>query len=66
MQNPMNNGCKPNEHYTKTMAARMLGVSRPTLDNYIQKGWIRMIMHRATHALRIKGTELIRYYNSIS
>ena len=66
MQNPLNNGCQPNEHYTKKKAASLLGISRPTLDNYISKGHIGMVMHRATHALRIKGTELIRYYNSIT
>jgi predicted site-specific integrase-resolvase len=66
MQNPLNNGCKPNEHYSKSQASTLLGISRPTLDAYIRQGKIKICLHRVSDSLRIKGTELIKYYNSIS
>ena len=66
MENPLNNKCKPNEHYNKSTSAMMLGISRPTLDSYIKQGRIKLSYHKASSSLRIKGTELIKYYNSIS
>ncbi len=66
MENPLENNCNPNRHYSKSEASRMLGISRPTLDKRIAEGKIKIVLHRPTDALRIKGTELIRYYNSIS
>lgn len=66
MENPLNNNCKPNEHYNKSRSAIMLGISRPTLDKYIKQGDIKITLHRVSKKVRIKGTELIKYYNSIS
>ena len=66
MENPLNNGCKPNEHYSKSQASALLGISRPTLNTYIKLGRIKISLHRISHDIRIKGTELIKYYNSIS
>lgn len=65
MKNPINNGCKPNEHYNKSKASSLLGISRTTLDTYISQGKIKASLHRASGFIRIRGTELIRYYNSI-
>ena len=66
MENPLNNNCKPNEHYNKSESALILGISRPTLDKYIKQGDIKITLHRVSKKVRIKGTELIKYYNSIS
>lgn len=66
MTNPLNNGCKPNEHYNKSRASVLLGVSRPTLDKYINEGLIRLTLHNRLNTLSIKGTELIGFYNSRS
>jgi predicted site-specific integrase-resolvase len=66
MENPLNNNCKPNEHYSKSESALILGISRPTLDKYIRLGIIKVNLHKISHKVRIKGTELIKYYNSIS
>lgn len=66
MTNPLNNGCKPNEHYNKSRASVLLGVSRPTLDKYIKEGLIKMSLHERLLSLTIKGTELIGFYNSRS
>lgn len=66
MTNPLNNGCKPNEHYNKSRASVLLGVSRPTLDKYITEGFIRLTLHKRLGTLSIKGTELIGFYNSRS
>lgn len=65
MENPLENNCRPTKHYSKSESARMLGISRPTLDKRIAEGKIRIVLHRPTDSLRIKGTELIKYYNSI-
>lgn len=66
MHNPINNNCKPNEHYDKSTASRLLGISRPTLDKKITEGLIRVSLHKPSQRIRIKGTELIKFYNSIS
>lgn len=66
MENPLNNNCKPNEHYGAVEAARMLGVTKPTIYNYVKCGIIRPSLHTRKKTLRIKGSELIKYYNSIS
>ena len=66
MQNPLENNCNPNRHYSKAEASRMLGISRPTLDKYISQGRIGIVLHTPSSSVRIKGKELIRYYNSIS
>ena len=66
MENPLENNCNPNRHYSKVEASRMLGISRPTLDKYISQGRIGIVLHTPSSSVRIKGKELIRYYNSIS
>lgn len=66
MENPLNNNCKPNEHYGAVEAARMLGVTKPSIYNYIKLGFIRPSLHTKKKTIRIKGSELIKYYNSIS
>lgn len=65
MENPLNNNCKPNEHYGTTEAARLLGVTKPTIYRYISLGFIRPSLHSRKNTLRVKGSELIKYYNSI-
>lgn len=65
IQNPIENGCKPSGHYTKAASASMLGISRPTLDKRIRAGFIREFYHKPSDSMKIKGTEIIRYYNSI-
>lgn len=66
MKNPLNNQCKPNEHYGATEAARILGVTRPTIYRYLMLGYIKPALFSRKNSIRIKGSELIRYYNSIS
>jgi excisionase family DNA binding protein len=66
MENPLNNNCKPNEHYGVVQAARLLGVTKPTLYRYVKAGDIKPCLHTKKNSLRIKGSELIKYYNSIS
>jgi predicted site-specific integrase-resolvase len=66
MENPLNNGCKPNEHYGISKAAALLGVTRPTIYRYIKLGYIRLMWHKNLDTKRIKGTEIIGFYNRIS
>ena len=66
MENPLNNGCKPNEHYGVSKAALLLGVTRPTIYRYIKLGYIKLSWHKALMANRIKGTEIIGFYNKLS
>ena len=66
MENPLNNGCKPNEHYSVSQTAKMLGVTRPTIYNYIKQGHFRIFLHKQTMNKRLKGIDIIKFYNSIS
>lgn len=66
MENPLNNGCKPNEHYGVTETARLLGVTRPTIYQYIKLGYLRVRLHKMKQSQRIQGTDIIKFYNSIS
>lgn len=55
---------RPNGRYNKSQTARILGISRTTLDKYIQMGHISMEMNRRTQTLYIKGTTIIKFFNS--
>lgn len=66
MENPLNNGCKPNEHYSVTQTAHLLGVTRPTVYNYIKRGYFKFFWHKKTMNKRLKGTDIIKFYNEIS
>lgn len=65
MQNPINNGCKPNERYGKSDTARMLGVSRPTVAAYEKQG-LRYTLEKRLPSLphRYKGIDIIKFYNT--
>lgn len=65
MENPLNNGCKPNEHYGISKAAQLLGVTRPTIYRYIKLGDIKVHLHKKLQSIRIMGTDIIKFYNSI-
>ena len=45
MENPLENKCNPNRHYSKSEASRLLGISRPTLDKRITEGKIKVVLH---------------------
>lgn len=66
MENPLNNGCRPNEHYGVSETARLLGVTRPTIYQYIKLGYLRVRLHKLKQSQRIQGTDIIKFYNSIS
>lgn len=66
MENPLNNGCKPNEHYGISKAAQLLGVTRPTIYRYIKLGDLKVHLHKKLQSQRIMGTDIIKFYNSIS
>ena len=63
MQNPTNNGCKPNERYGKSDVARMFGVSRPTVAAYEKRG-LRFCLDRNSSYHRYKGIDIIKFYNT--
>lgn len=65
MENPLNNGCKPNEHYGVSESAKLLGVTRPTIYKYIRSGDLKVRLHKRLQTMRIMGTDIIRFYNSI-
>lgn len=66
MQNPLDNGCRPNNYYGVSQAAAMLGVSRPTIYKYIKDGFLKQSWHKTLMKSLIKGTEIIKFHNSIS
>lgn len=66
MENPLNNGCKPNEHYGISQSAKLLGVTRPTIYKYIKTGDLKVHLHKKLLTQRIMGTDIIKFYNSIS
>lgn len=65
MQNPVNNGCKPNERYGRSAAARLLGVTSPTISAYERQG-LRYSLEKRLPSLphRYKGIDLIKFYNT--
>lgn len=65
MQNPINNGCKPNERYGASDTARMLGVSRSMIATYEKQG-LRYTLEKRLRSLphRYKGMDIIKFYNT--
>lgn len=63
MENPLNNGCKPNERYGRNDVARFFGVSRPTITSYEKKG-LRFSLDRNSYYHRYKGIDIIKFYNT--
>jgi predicted site-specific integrase-resolvase len=55
---------KMNGNYKKVEVAKILGIGRTTLDNHIKDGVIKINYHRYTKRLTIKGSEIIRFFNS--
>jgi predicted site-specific integrase-resolvase len=53
-----------NGNYKKVEVAKILGIGRTTLDNHIKSGDIRINIHRYTTRITIKGSEIIRFFNS--
>ena len=50
--------------YSKSMASRILGISRTTLDKYIRLGYIGVEINKRTQAIYIKGTSILKFFNS--
>lgn len=55
---------KPNGKYNKSATARILGISRTTLDKYIGLGWIAVDFNTRKNTTYIKGTSIMRFFNS--
>lgn len=53
-----------NGNYKKVEVAKILGIGRTTLDNHIKAGDIRINVHRYTTRITVKGSEIIRFFNS--
>jgi len=51
-------------HYSKVETSRLLGIGRSTLDQQIACGNIRVVRHRYTKRVSIKGSEIVRYFNA--
>lgn len=65
MKNPINKGCKANEHYNIAETAELLGVTRPTIYRFIKDGLISPKHHSRLKSNRVKGADIIKFYNSI-
>lgn len=65
MENPVNNGCKPNERYGRSQTARMLGVTSPTITAYEKQG-LKYSLEKRLKSLphRYKGIDIIKFYNT--
>ena len=55
---------KLNGKYNKSATARILGISRTTLDKYISLGWIAVELNKKKNTLYIKGTSIMKFFNS--
>ena len=55
---------KPNGRYSKSQTARILAISRTTLDKYIRMGEIKVELNRRTLVPYIKGTSIFRFFDS--
>ena len=53
-----------NGKYSKSQTAKILGISRTTLDKYIREGKIVADYSHKKDKFLIKGTSIMRYYNS--
>ncbi len=63
MQNPINNGCKPNERYGRNEVAKLLGVTRPTITSYEKRG-LKFCLDKNSYYHRYKGADIIKFYNT--
>lgn len=55
---------KLNGRYNKSQTAKILGISRTSLDKYISLGEIRADLNRRTNKLFFKGTAIVKFFNS--
>lgn len=55
---------KPHLNYSIVEVCRVLGVSRRKVDYLREKGVIQWYIRRADSAIRIKGKDVIKFYNS--
>lgn len=55
---------KINGRYNKSQTARILGISRTSLDKYIRLGEIKAELSRRTNTLYIKGISISKFFNS--
>lgn len=55
---------KLNGRYNKSQTARILGISRTSLDKYIRQGDIRVEINRRTQTIYIMGTAIMKFFNS--
>lgn len=53
-----------NGRYNKSQTAKLLGISRTSLDKYISLGEIRADLNRRTNKLYFKGTSIVKFFNS--
>ena len=53
-----------NGRYNKSQTARILGISRTSLDKYIRLGEIKPDLNRRTNILYFKGTSISKFFNS--
>lgn len=51
-------------HYSKVETSRLLGIGRSTLDQQIACGNLRVVRHRYTKRVSIKGSEIVRWFNA--
>lgn len=50
--------------YNKSQTAKILGISRTSLDKYIRQGDIRTELNKRTQMIYIKGTAIMKFFNS--
>ena len=55
---------KLNGRYNKSQTAKILGISRTSLDKYIGLGEIKADLNRRTKKLYFKGTSIMKFFNS--
>jgi DNA-binding XRE family transcriptional regulator len=65
MRNPVENGCRPNERYGRSETARMLGVTRPTITSYEERG-LKFTLAKNLKSMphRYRGIDIIKFYNT--
>lgn len=55
---------KPQHNYSMPQVCKVLGISVKKLYNLRKEGVIKYYMRKADNELRIKGSEIIKFYNS--
>ena len=55
---------KLNGRYNKSQTAKILGISRTSLDKYISLGEIRAELNKRTNRLYFKGVSIAKFFNS--